>query len=156
MVLLLILIIVGGLIFLSDHERDRAARHLNQERFVKTARARRDAAGRRSKTSDNPVLRDWLVQRGWQGSARHCEGVLKYPRGSIVAAAELREGCVEMYFKRPPQWLLAHPEHGTCFQERENAWFLLHQTQPFSSVPHAILGAESFLKECYRSRRKRA
>lgn len=116
------------------------------------------SGGRRRghRDSSTRALRDWLLKRGWHGTARHCEGVLLFPGGAIDAAAELRAGNVEMFFKDPPRWLLKHRKFGSCLQLYDNGWYRVHQHYHFTDLHQAILGAESFVNACHPKRARAA
>lgn len=61
-----------------------------------------------------------------------------------------------MYFKNPPSWLVNHPHYKSCFQRHNKEWYWLHQHVRFKNLGQAIMGAESFVKQCYDDRRKAA
>lgn len=158
MLLLPLLTILGCMLYSmvtgNARSKDRQASFRDE---VKPRRSKR-SSGRRRDYRDISArsMRDWLLKRGWHGTAHHCEGVLLFPGGAMDAAAELRAGNVEMFFKDPPRWLLKHRKYGSCLQLYDNGWYRVHQHYQFTDLHQAILGAESFVNVCYPKRRRAA
>ena len=89
-------------------------------------------------------------ERGWTRQGNQYSGSYQTPYGAFSGWIEHRGGDnINFFIYDPPNALREH-SHWTCFQERDQGWYLVHMSRRPSDVSSGILTIERLITEAFR------
>ena len=88
-------------------------------------------------------------ERGWTRVGNVYTGNYQTPYGAFQGWIEQdRSGRINFYIYNPSNNIRSH-SHWTCFQHRNNDWFLIHMGREPKDVSSGIMTIERLIKEAY-------
>ena len=88
-------------------------------------------------------------ERGWTQQGNTYSGNYQTPHGAFQGWIEQdRSGRINFYLHNPSEAIRSH-SHWTCFQHRNNDWFLIHMGREPKDVSSGIMTIERLIKEAY-------
>jgi hypothetical protein len=93
--------------------------------------------------------RPYWEERGWNQQGNTYSGNYQTPYGAFQGWIEQeRSGRINFYLYNPSDAIRGH-SHWTCFQHRNNDWFLIHMGREPKDVSSGIMTIERLIKEAY-------
>jgi hypothetical protein len=93
--------------------------------------------------------RPYWEERGWQQQGNTYSGNYQTRYGAFQGWIEQeRSGHINFYLHNPSAAIRSH-SHWTCFQHRNNDWFLIHMGREPKDVSSGIMTIERLIKEAH-------
>jgi hypothetical protein len=88
-------------------------------------------------------------ERGWRRDGNTYSGSYQSRHGAFQGWIEERSlGHIDFYLRAPSQEIQEH-SHWTCFQPRNDSWYLVHMSRQPHDVGSGIMTIERLITEAY-------
>ncbi len=94
-------------------------------------------------------IRPYWEERGWTRQGNTYSGNYQTRYGAFQGWIEQdRSGRIHFYLRAPSDAIRSHG-HWTCFQHRNDDWFLIHMGREAKDVSSGIMIIEQLIREAY-------
>ena len=89
--------------------------------------------------------------RGWSRTGNRYTGSYQTPYGAFQGwIVQQASGHIDFFLNAPSGEIQRH-SHWTCFQHRNDGWYLVHMGRPARDVSSGIITIERLIREAYET-----